>query len=112
MKREPSIKHKKVILPERSPVSDKIYLKMQAHPENAVAYCHNLKHLGYLSEKLLKQHQCIQKQCPLLEKYEDNYFWLRRAVLKQIKKLNKQTHDFYIHLQQHFFPHIKDNEHT
>lgn len=57
--------------------------------ENAVGYCHNKKHKGFLSKDIIKQHGCNFKQCPYLEKYETDPYWLRRSIINAIKKYRK-----------------------
>ncbi len=62
----------------------------QTKPDRAVGFCHSRAHQGYLSEKQLKAHGCLCKQCPKLQKYESHKFWIRRAEIKAAKKLAKQ----------------------
>ena len=62
--------------------------------ENAVAFCHSLKHKGYLSESMLKQHGCLEKQCPMLSKYEDRAFWIKRKIRNELKKLHKNGNGY------------------
>ena len=69
--------------------SDIAYLINQCKKENAVGYCHNKKHKGYLSEKILRQHKCNTKQCMFLERYETMTYWLRRRIRAALKKYNK-----------------------
>ena len=53
-------------------------------------YCHYKLHKGYLTKKLLDDHECLKKGCPLLEKFEDREFWINREEIKRLKKLDKQ----------------------
>jgi len=57
--------------------------------ENAVAFCHYHKHKGTLSADMVKHHECNKKQCPYLEKYETNSYWIRRSVTAAFKKYHK-----------------------
>ena len=65
------------------------YFHNQPHKKNAVAYCHNPSHLGYLSPAIMKDHQCMQKHCKYLHIYKDNPYWVRKDKAKQGKKFRK-----------------------
>ena len=67
------------------------FLGNQPKKEKAIAYCHSGEHQGFLSEKMLKAHGCLGKQCPYLEKYEDKQFWKDRAAKKADKKARKEA---------------------
>lgn len=66
------------------------FMKNQPCGRNAVAYCHLNAHKGALSKNMLKQHQCLAKQCPFLEKYEDHPYWKERARKKAEAKAAKK----------------------
>lgn len=70
----------------------KVYQKNIDHNktkrERIVAFCHYRPHSGALTVKNLKKHQCLNKQCPHLEKYEHD-FWVEREKIKQLKKQKK-----------------------
>ena len=51
-----------------------------------LGYCHCRLHKGYLDCKLLKKHECLNKQCTFLEKYLEHPYWAQRDFQKQIKK--------------------------
>ncbi len=79
---------------------NKDYMKGQPIPKNTVAYCHNIRHLGALSKDMLKKHQCLQKNCKLLEKNEDHPYWNQRywhKVTKTREKKYKKYLDNYVH---------------
>ncbi len=61
----------------------------QPHKDKAVAYCHSGQHQGYMSEKMLKAHGCLGKNCPYLEKYLDTPYWIERERIKAEKKARK-----------------------
>jgi hypothetical protein len=67
------------------------FLVCQPKKENALGYCHSGKHQGYVSEKTLKSHGCLGKQCPRLEKYLDNPYWIERERIKAEKKAKKNV---------------------
>ena len=50
----------------------------------------------YLTEKLLKEHQCESKNCPKLEKYEDAEYWKAKEKSKsnRLKKKQSQPIDY------------------
>lgn len=56
----------------------------QAAREKTCGYCHNQRHHGRLSIKLVREHKCIEKQCPFLEKY-DHPIWRKKIVDKNNK---------------------------
>ena len=53
--------------------------------KNIAGTCHNNIHKGYLDIKLIKQHDCINKKCPFLERFEDYPFWINQANLAREK---------------------------
>ena len=67
------------------------YFKEHIRDTKAIAYCHSKSHKGKLTHKMLKQHKCLQKQCPMLEKYEDHDYWKQRAKIKAKKKAKKDA---------------------
>lgn len=67
------------------------FMVNQPNMNKAIGYCHSGQHQGFMSEKMLKQHGCLSKQCPYLQKYEDKEFWIRRAEIKELKKLKKEA---------------------
>lgn len=66
------------------------WLRDQPTKEKRAGYCHNKSHKGYLSVKMIKKHECLRKQCPFLEKYEDHEYWKQRERIKLKKKENKK----------------------
>ena len=69
--------------------------------KNVIGCCHYMLHPGKLTKQLLRKHNCLEKKCPFLEKYEDTPFWVayKRAQLaksearqqKQIKKAQERS---------------------
>lgn len=70
-------------------MKDGYYFKGQPSKEHAIGYCHNPKHMGYLSKNNLKNHKCLAKQCPYLHKYEEKQFWIDREKKKADKKARR-----------------------
>lgn len=62
--------------------------RIQGFPSNNktyVGYCHNRNHRGWLTLQLLVEHDCLGKECTLLEKCNDHPLWRdRKFVTKQI----------------------------
>ena len=48
------------------------------------AVCHNDVHKGYLSVKAIKEHDCVGKNCPFLQKLEHLYW--TQVERKQLEK--------------------------
>lgn len=60
---------------------------------NIVGFCHIQTHPGKLTKNLLREHECLEKKCPFLEKYEDSPFWIdyqRRCLARSSAKQNKK----------------------
>ena len=71
------------------------WLKQSCNKENAIGYCHHNMHKGYLSVAEARRHRCMEKQCRYFSKYEDRKYWMKKTVIKIIKKYKKYT-DGYI----------------
>ena len=56
-------------------------------PSRAVGYCK--RHGTALTVKTLKCHECLNKQCNALEKYEAHDYWRQREVIKARRKAKK-----------------------
>ena len=70
------------------------YMKGQPNKEKTIAYCRYYKHLGALSKTMVKQHECIQKNCKYFEKNLDNPYWQRRSAYTANKKREKKLRKF------------------
>ena len=57
---------------------------------NAIGYCK--KHGAHLTEKTLKRHECLKKDCFHLKKHEENCYWAMREQKKQERKIKKEQH--------------------
>ena len=57
--------------------------------QKPVGFCCYRKHRGYLTLKIMKNHECLKKQCPCLKKCEDHPYWEQREKIKQLKKQKK-----------------------
>lgn len=55
-----------------------------------VGYCFCKAHKGYLSNSLLKEHECLSKGCVYLKKNEAHNLWKERERKKQDKKRRKE----------------------
>lgn len=58
-----------------------------------VGFCCHEKYRGFLTNKLIKSHQCFEKGCPFLKKYEDFPYWQNRLR-------HRKTKDEYIKQKQ------------
>jgi hypothetical protein len=54
-----------------------------------VGYCRYKKHKGFLTRKLMKQHQCLGKGCHYFQKFEDAPYWKEKSKIKQMKRDRK-----------------------
>ena len=57
---------------------------------NVIGYCSYKLHKGCVTKKLLKDHQCLEKNCPFLQKYKDVPYWKEREKAIQSKNQRKQ----------------------
>lgn len=61
-----------------------------------VGFCHNQQHKGFLTVRILNKHDCIEKNCHYLERFEDYPFWIsyyrkkRAEELKRVKLKHKK----------------------
>ena len=53
-------------------------------------YCHCRTHRGYLSTALIKQHECLKKDCPFLDAFETHEFWREREKKRADKKAKRK----------------------
>ena len=51
------------------------------------AYCKY--HKAHLTPKMLKQHECLKKQCNSLDKIETHDYWRQRDQKKNLRKKRK-----------------------
>lgn len=68
-----------------------------------IGYCHSNRHKGYITQEILKQHNCLNQKyidkdgkeqyrvCPRLEKFEDRPFWTRKKRAKMMRALHKEA---------------------
>lgn len=60
------------------------------NPENRIGYCWSISHPGFLSKRLVKEHQCVEKNCVNLERFE-RPFWDNIVKPKTTNKSKKKT---------------------
>ena len=72
----------------RLPLIDGSFRKVDKNA--VVGYCNCNLHKGYLSVTLLKEHDCIKKNCVYLKKFEDCPFWTRYKNELKLKEKRKQ----------------------
>ncbi|MCL1912243.1 MAG: hypothetical protein FWG13_08560, partial [Leptospirales bacterium] len=66
--------------------SEKLVKTIHGHrckQSKAVGFCYNINHKGYVTKRLLKEHECLEKQCFLLEKLGHDYWRQMEADKKQ-----------------------------
>ena len=56
---------------------------------HCLGYCWLFRHRGYLNRKLLEEHNCIGKNCPMLQKFEDHPYWISRNAAKKSREEGK-----------------------
>lgn len=70
------------------------FMKGQPNKEKTIAYCRYYKHLGALSKTMVRQHECIQKNCKYFEKNLDNSYWRGKSAYTANKKREKKLRKF------------------
>ena len=60
----------------------------QISKSKAVGYCKY--HRCALTVRTLKCHECLNKQCNALQKYEEHDYWRQRAQKKELRKARKE----------------------
>lgn len=53
-----------------------------------VGYCKY--HKAAMTVRTLKCHECLNKQCHALQKYEEHDYWRQRAQKKELRKARKE----------------------
>lgn len=71
------------------PLIDGKYCKVAVR--NIAGFCYNKTHRGYLNIDLLQRHDCVNKNCPFLKKFEDYPYWTGRAAIKRENKKKAAT---------------------
>lgn len=64
--------------------------KCKMKESKIIGFCHCRLHKGYLNASILKEHECLRKNCFYLEKYEDRPFWVQREKAKEKKLKSKE----------------------
>ena len=71
--------------------------------DQIVGFCYSPVHRGYITKKLLKEHDCIKKNCNKLERMEDYPFWKnyikkkeQRDSAKAKKKVKSELNDLML----------------
>lgn len=60
------------------------------------ACCHYTRHPGYLSVNLMKTHQCLKKECSLLERNKEHSVFKKKKKDINIKKRDKGVRKLYL----------------
>lgn len=54
-----------------------------------LGYCWCDAHYGFLSKRLLDEHECLKKRCPFLEKFKSHGFWINREMVTEKRERKK-----------------------
>ena len=80
--------------------------------KKVIGCCHSRLHPGKLTKKLLEEHDCLGKQCPFLEKYEDAPFWQKqreRQITKAKAKQQKREKKAMLSAKDAYFAKLRDD---
>lgn len=65
-----------------------------------VGFCNNNLHKGYLTKKLMEEHQCIERGCHYFIKYEKNAYWQQKNASKEKRQKAKIEKKFWEQKEQ------------
>ncbi len=68
-----------------------VYMHAQPGRVKTIGYCMHHKHFGALSLKMLKNHECLKKQCPFFKRNEEHQYWVDRAKKREDKKAREKA---------------------
>ena len=57
--------------------------------EQRIGYCWSEIHRGYLTVRLMKEHQCCERNCRHFQKYEDAQYWKQKEKRKSESIIKK-----------------------
>ena len=60
--------------------------------QKQIGYCRCDTHPGFLTISLLKEHECLRKQCHYLERFPTKPFWKERESRKKKREKTKEIH--------------------
>ncbi|MBQ8967271.1 PSP1 C-terminal domain-containing protein [Ruminococcus sp.] len=58
--------------------------------ENVVGFCHCSTHKGYVTKTVMKNHNCLEKNCHHLKKFSEKAYWENYEASLKSKKEEKQ----------------------
>lgn len=58
---------------------------------DVVGFCHSELHKGYITVRLMKNHQCLQKKCSRFEKIESSPYWINSKHAAERKEKAKES---------------------
>ena len=67
----------------------KRYIDRKYRTKDPIGYCWYYMHRGYLNTKLMREHECLEKECKYLQKYETHPYWEEVEREKEKKRLRK-----------------------
>lgn len=62
---------------------------IETYPRKIVGCCHHRIHPGKMTKRLLKQHDCLGKQCKYLERYNTSTYWTELDKKRNKRKSNR-----------------------
>lgn len=58
--------------------------------EKLIGYCWYKLHPGFLTAKIMKQHECLKKSCPFFEPFEEHPYLVRKRKIKERRAIAKE----------------------
>ncbi len=59
--------------------------------QSIVGFCHYAEHKGCVTIEILREHDCINKNCSMFEKFEDYPYWKKQLSIQKSKETRKNN---------------------
>ncbi len=59
--------------------------------ENLIGFCHFPDHKGYITKNVIKNKECVKKECFYFQKFDDNPYWAALELQKIADKNKKEA---------------------
>lgn len=70
--------------------------------KSIVGFCHCKLHTGHLLKSTMKEHECISKQCPFFNKFEDYPYWVEKENHKKKIENAQKKQQYQKDMERHF----------
>lgn len=67
-----------------------------------VGFCHCKTHTGHLLHSTMMQHECIAKNCPCFQKFEDYPYWINKKNKRMEVEKRKKKQQYQNDMRKHY----------